>query len=679
MYESQENVITTAGAAAKQEPVGINLLIRLNIKYILKLLVLWLVPITIASLLAGISSYFLVSKYRAKTYMARTLMLRYEKGVTRAGDVPYLYPEINLNTLLETVKLPQNLEAVINRLGLDMSNSELFDIITVEPGNRSNTIHIFVHHTDPELTAKIANTISEVYIEAYARIFNSAAAQIYDYYKAQRDIVLKDVREAEVELHAFRDKVGLFMADEELKLKLKQLSDTELKLEEERLLRRGNISKIEDIKGKIELLPDTIKISETLTSQREKEKLFLERELELMSQRYTESHPEIKDLKLKIAQLDQELKISETSKNLPDTETFARNPLKESLIFELNQLESEVKSSDEIIAAYSGVLEGFRSQLKSLSEVQDQYYNLKQRVDISRDLLDIVEKRIADARIAKGAISHDLAILERADVPLMPEATGRRLLAIISVFGMAFICLVFIMAYAIFSPGVKVPTDLDTLDAVEFVGVLPKKRNSTLATYFSTLQVVVNRIDDHFSKTHPTLICVTSLKSKEGKSTIIDDIVDMKANSGKKVLILKRVREEQYNRDVQVPANSIVDFTKIREDNIERPKPVELSKNTARLYYLVDRNISKLNIGSEVVDNFVNSYNEYDYIFIEVFTPRRNFQVTSTIMRQADYNLLVTRYGKNTVGAIDKVTKNVVHGTKRKIGTVINCGDLTLV
>ncbi len=679
MYESNETIATNA-PSAKQESAGVNLLIRLNVKYIIKLVVLWVVPISLIALLAGFSTYLLISKYKAKVYKASTILLRYEKSLARGGDVPYLYPEINLNTLLETVKLPQNLSSVIDKLGLDTKESQLFDIIYVTPGNRSNTIHIFVYDTDPHRAAMIANTISEVYIEAYSRIFNSAAGKMYEYYLAQRDVVMKEVSEAEIGLLKYRDEHGLFMADEELKLKLLRLSEIQIKLEEAKLSKLEYQSKSDDLKIRIAALPDTVKISETMTSQREKEKLSLVRNLELMKQRYTDSHPEIIDIKTKIKQLDAELRSgSVTSVNLPDSETFANNPLKASLIIEQNRMDNELNSVDEQIVAYYKIIENMRIELRGLSSVQEAYFNLKQKVDSSRELLNTIDKRISEARIARDASTHDIAILERAEPPLSPESSGRKLMAIISMFGMAFICLIFVMAYAIFSPAVKVPSDLDSMSAVEFIGVLPKKKNSTLTTYYSTLQVVVNRLDDHLNKNGPTLVTVSSLKGKEGKSTIIDDITDMKATSGKKTLILKRIREAEYNRSVQVPTNSIVDLASIRDDVIERPKPVELGTNISRLYYIVDRNISKINISPETVTNFVNNYNEYDYIFIELFSPKRNFQVASSIIRMADYNILVTRYGKDSFTVVDKITRSAVHGTKRKIGTVINCGDLSLV
>ncbi len=680
MYESHETIIAANAPSAKQDAPAVSLLIRLNIKYIIKLLVLWLIPISIMALLAGFLTYFLITKYKAKVYKASTILLRYEKSLARSGDIPYLYPEINLNTLLETVKLPQNLSAVINKLGLDAREKDLFDAIYVTPGNRSNTIHIFVYDGDGQKAALIANTISEVYIEAYSRIFNSAAGKMYEYYLSQRDVVMKEVNEAEVNILKYRHEYGLFMADEELKLKLTRLSEIQIKLEEAKLAKLEYQSKASDLKRRIAELPDTIKISETMTSQREKEKLSLERELELKKQQYTELHPVIINLKTKIKQLDEELSSgSLTSVNLPDSETFANNPLKASLILEENRMDNELSSVDEQIAAYGKIVETIRQELRDLSSVQEAYFNLVQKVDSSRELLNTIDKRISEARIARDASTHDIAILERAETPLAPESTGRRLMSIISMFGIAFICLLFVMAYAIFSPAVKVPSDLDSMSAVEFIGVLPKKKNSTLTTYFSTLQVVVNRIDDHLNKGRPTLVTFTSLKAKEGKSTIIDDVVDMKATSGKKSLILKRVLENEYNRSVQVPINSIVDLSSIRDDVMERPKPVELSANVSRLYYIVDRNISKINISPETITNLVNNYNDYDYIFVELFSPKQNFQVASCVMRMADYNILITSYGRNSFSVVDKITRSAVHGTKRKIGTVINCGDLSLV
>ena len=123
------------------------------------------------------------------------------------------------------------------------------------------------------------------------------------------------------------------------------------------------------------------------------------------------------------------------------------------------------------------------------------------------------------------------------------------------------------------------------------------------------------------------------------------------------------MRESEYNRNIQIPESSIVNLGSIIGDEVsERPKPVELSGNISRLYYIVDRNISKMNITPETVNNLLNNYNDYDYIFIELFPPKRNLQVSSCFMRMADYNILITCYGKNNFAVIDKITRSAVRG-----------------
>ena len=148
---------------AQAESGGVNLLIRLNFKYILKLLLLWFLPITILSLVAGLSSFFVITKYKEKVYTSNAILVRYQKMVGNESKIPYLYQETDINMLLETVKLRRNMLEVIDRLDLDVAPEALFQMITVQPGNRSDTVHISVVYSDPQICADIANTLGEVF------------------------------------------------------------------------------------------------------------------------------------------------------------------------------------------------------------------------------------------------------------------------------------------------------------------------------------------------------------------------------------------------------------------------------------------------------------------------------------------------------------------------------------
>ena len=467
-------------------------------------------------------------------------------------------------------------------------------------------------------------------------------------------------------------------ADKELEIKLQEINSLEMMLREATINEQALTIRIGESKKRMESLPDIVQASQTVQARRGKEIQLMQRELDITLQRYTKENPKVKEMMLKLEQLKKIDAEQGDEPILPDTQTYSANMIKQAVETELANMESERLALLCKIENYNNQIEMAKLELAKLTSMQEGYLDAKHNLNVARELFKMIDQRIVEARMAMDATAYDIDFLERAEPALQPESTGRKILAVLSTFGMAFIGVAFVLAYAIFSPGVKVPGDLDSMDAVEFIGVLPRKKNSTLTTYFSTLQIVVNRIDSRLSEVGPTMVTFASVKSGEGKTTIMDDITDMKSVTGKKILILKRVLEPDVNRSIQVPTNSIINFQDFREENMNVPEPVKINDKTSRLYYIVGNNISKLNILPEVVVNFKNKYSEFDYIFIELFSPKRNYQVSGCIMQSAHYNILVTKYGANTVSAIDKITKLAVSSSTNKVGTVINFGDLNL-
>jgi capsular polysaccharide biosynthesis protein len=73
-------------------------------------------------------------------------------------------------TYSEIVKSRIVLEAVIDRLDLDMTYSSLLSRITSSPVGSTEILKISVKDTDPVEAAEIANTISDVFIKEVMRI-----------------------------------------------------------------------------------------------------------------------------------------------------------------------------------------------------------------------------------------------------------------------------------------------------------------------------------------------------------------------------------------------------------------------------------------------------------------------------------------------------------------------------
>ena len=135
----------------------------------------WLIVIAlILSMTIGsiYSIFFVTPMYKSNT----TLMVNSSKGIN-AGDIAASFDIGSISTSQklvvtygEIVKSRIVLEQVIDKLNLDMSYSKLLSRVNSAPVNSTEILKIEVQDEDPEKAAKIANTISDVFIKEVMRI-----------------------------------------------------------------------------------------------------------------------------------------------------------------------------------------------------------------------------------------------------------------------------------------------------------------------------------------------------------------------------------------------------------------------------------------------------------------------------------------------------------------------------
>lgn len=135
----------------------------------------WLIVIALVlSMTIGsiYSVFFVTPMYKSNT----TLMVNSSKGIN-AGDIAASFDIGSISTSQklvvtygEIVKSRIVLEQVIDKLNLDMSYSKLLSRVSSAPVNSTEILKIEVQDEDPEKAAKIANTISDVFIKEVMRI-----------------------------------------------------------------------------------------------------------------------------------------------------------------------------------------------------------------------------------------------------------------------------------------------------------------------------------------------------------------------------------------------------------------------------------------------------------------------------------------------------------------------------
>ena len=167
----------------------------------------------IAVLISGILSFFIISP----TYEARsTLMVSplVQNGSRPSEESAYdtllsyvsKYPQMSLETYRVQVTNPHILNKVIDELKLDQekySLNTLRDMISVEAIKDTNLIRIAVKDQDPEMAARIANTLSPIYVDFISTTLQEQMSRSATYLETQMEEEKKNLDAATEELRNF--------------------------------------------------------------------------------------------------------------------------------------------------------------------------------------------------------------------------------------------------------------------------------------------------------------------------------------------------------------------------------------------------------------------------------------------------------------------------------------------
>lgn len=124
----------------------------------------------IAVIVSAIISYFVLTP----VYQTSTQILVNQKS---SDQNAYNYNEVQtnlqlINTYNVIIKSPAILDKVIQELNLDMTAKELNEIVTVSNETNSQVVNVAVEDKDPHKSAKIANTIAQVFKEQIPSIMS---------------------------------------------------------------------------------------------------------------------------------------------------------------------------------------------------------------------------------------------------------------------------------------------------------------------------------------------------------------------------------------------------------------------------------------------------------------------------------------------------------------------------
>lgn len=294
------------------------------------------------------------------------------------------------------------------------------DRLTAYAVDKSRVIVIEFQSRDPDLAARVANSISDGYLTMQQGARQGQAKAAGQWLSGEIDDLRKKVGDAEARVEDFRSKSSLFVGTNNTSLSNQQMGEINSQLNNARALKSDAESKSRLIR---EMLNSgkPIEASETLNSDSmrklSEQRVTLRAQLAEQSSTLLDNHPRIKELKAQLGDLDRQLR-DEAAK-------LSRS------------LENDAKIAGGRVDGLSNSLDQMKKQATSTNGQDVQLRAMEREAKAQRDLLEtyLAKYREATTRENIDMVPSDGRIISRAIVSNTPAYPKKLPIVLIATLG----------------------------------------------------------------------------------------------------------------------------------------------------------------------------------------------------------------------------------------------------
>ena len=297
-----------------------------------------------------------------------------------------------------------------------------YERLTAYAVDKSRVIVVEFQSRDPELAARVANSIADAYLVLQQNARQDQAKSASQWLSGEIDNLRKKVADAESRVEEFRSKSSLFVGTNNTTLSNQQMGELNTQLNNARALRSDAESKAGLIREMLQS-GKTIEASEVLNSEMmrrlSEQRVTLRAQLAEQSSTLLDNHPRIKELKAQLADLDHQIR-DEASK-------ISRS------------LDSDARIAGGRVEGLTASLEQMKKQATSSNGQDVQLRALEREAKAQRDLLEsyLAKYREANTRETIDAAPSEGRIISRAiisNTPAYPKKMPVVLIATLATF-----------------------------------------------------------------------------------------------------------------------------------------------------------------------------------------------------------------------------------------------------
>ncbi len=627
-------------------------------------------------------------------------------------SLPVLSENSDESVSLDELKLPPEEKQRVEQIKASLVGS--VDAIQEE---RTNLFSVKVTHTDPELAAKLANAIVEVYIDRTIRREIEGTKKSLEDLTRSIEELKENISQLEQERIEEMRNSGLPLAEKGQELAssiLEQKSTEWLKAESERRLieqqyrtaveaaNRGEILSVaSDNKFIIAAREQQLKLkkdSESRLEDIENQIEKAEKEKAALLARYTDEHPSVRQIEAQIQQLKEvreRVKKEVENKLELESKSLEQRAQKELLTALSAQLNAARKREEQAKASYLAEVEKSNQQ----GQVALRLKTLTQAIDTNRGLLNTYIQRQKELELAISSSKPDnISIAMEAtkpEAPIGPQRNQNIMLAfLVSLFvgiGLAFL-------FDYLDDSVRTVDDITKHLGLPTLAIIPEASSSkkvkllqseeakqdgsvalvTLSQKASSLAEAFRHLRTSilFSSAGkpPQTILITSSQPSEGKTTTAINTAVALAQAGANVVLidcdLRRPRVHSY---LSLPNKTGLTNYLSGDQSIEdllKPLP-ELPNLKVITSGPIPPNPAEL-LGSNEMRAFLNFLRtNFKHVILDS-PPAISFADAAILSTMVDGVVIVAMSGKSSMNLMKRFKQRLTSIGARIYGVVLN-------
>ncbi len=589
------------------------------------------------------------------------------------------------NTQLRILQSRSLAKTVFEEIGVYPSG------LRISPIEMTRLVNVSCINPDPEMSAKIINTLFEKLIEFNLIVKTRSSMEVSTFIGKQITELRNTLAQKEEELQKYSKRKDLHYLSRRDSTIVEKFSDLNKAYTQAQINRVNRESRYMELKGmKYEDFP--MIMQDNLISGLKSDYSRIESEYRKKSQIFKKSYPEMVQLKSQLdtlqARIDKETK-TVASKTLRDAKT------------EYLSAKKEEESLFNLLNKQKGVM--------ATSKTDAIYYNsLNVEVTNMNNLLNYLVKRQKESLLSskmEGLQTSNIRIIDKAEKPMEPisnQVTKSLIMAFILGISLG-IGLIFFVDFL--DRTLRTPDDIKTFLQIPALGIIPSTEGKSGLSYYSyhygnkkiaTRKGIIKNIElinfrdpespfsEHYRsirtsiqlstpKAPPKIISISSAMPGEGKTSTAVNLAISFAQLGKKVIIIDGdLRKPRIHKIFKLKntlglssflagrakVSDILQKTHIKNVFVATSGPIP--PNPAEL------------IDSEVMSTMLEKIlKKVDYIFIDT-PPLIGIVDPILVGKHSDGMILITWGGKTRIDNVKKAKEEIDRFGIRILGIVLN-------